>query len=103
MQGAGNDFVVIDGVGRRVEITRQLAKRLADRHLGVGCDQVLLVEEPSRKDADFRYRIWNADGGEVDHCGNGAPRLVPFLHEKGLTNQNEIRVETPPGPLAPPL
>jgi len=103
MQGAGNDFVVIDGVGRRVEITRQLAKRLADRHLGVGCDQVLLVEEPSRKDADFRYRIWNADGGEVEQCGNGARCFVRFVHDKGLTNKNEIRVETLSGVIAPRL
>src|SRR5258707_1696244 len=103
MQGAGNDFVVIDGVGRRVEITRQLAKRLAARHLGVGCDQVLLVEEPSRRDADFRYRIWNADGGEVEQCGNGARCFVRFVHDKGLTNKNEIRVETLSGVIAPRL
>jgi len=94
MQGAGNDFVVIDGVGRRVEITTQLAKRLADRHLGVGCDQVLLVEKPQRPDADFRYRIWNADGGEIEQCGNGARCFVRFVHDKGLTKKKEIRVET---------
>jgi len=65
MQGAGNDFVVIDGVMQRVRITPQLARRIADRHFGVGCDQVLLVQKPRRSDADFRYRIWNADGGEA--------------------------------------
>ena len=103
MQGAGNDFVVIDGVGRRVEITAQLAKRLADRHFGVGCDQVLLVEKPQRPDADFRYRIWNADGGEVEQCGNGARCFVRFVHDKGLTKKNEIRVETLSGVIVPRL
>jgi len=103
MQGAGNDFVVIDGVGRRVEITTQLAKRLGDRHLGVGCDQVLLVEKPQRPDADFRYRIWNADGGEIEQCGNGARCFVRFAHDKGLTKKNEIRVETLSGIIVPRL
>ena len=103
MQGAGNDFVVIDGVRRRVEITTQLAKRLADRHLGVGCDQVLLVEKPQRPDADFRYRIWNADGGEIEQCGNGARCFVRFVHDKGLTKKNEIRVETLSGIIVPRL
>ena len=69
MQGAGNDFVVLDGVTRRIDVTPALAKRLADRHFGVGCDQILLVEKSQREDADFRYRIWNADGGEVEQCG----------------------------------
>jgi len=103
MQGAGNDFVVIDGLARRVEITTQLAKRLADRHLGVGCDQVLLVEKPQRPDADFRYRIWNADGGEIEQCGNGARCFVRFVHDKGLTKKNEIRVETLSGIIVPRL
>ena len=103
MQGAGNDFVVIDGVARRIEITTQLAKRLADRHLGVGCDQVLLVEKPQRPDADFRYRIWNADGGEIEQCGNGARCFVRFVHDKGLTKKNEIRVETLSGIIVPRL
>ncbi len=103
MQGAGNDFVVIDGVGQHIEITAQLARRIADRHFGVGCDQVLLVEEPSRKDADFRYRIWNADGGEVEQCGNGARCFVRFVHDKGLTTKKEIRVETLSGVIVPRL
>ena len=94
MQGVGNDFVVLDGVSRRIPMTPQLAKRLADRHFGVGCDQVLLVEKPRRKDADFRYRIWNVDGGEVEQCGNGARCFVRFVHDKGLTKKKEIRVET---------
>ena len=103
MQGAGNDFVVIDGVSQRIEITAQLARRLADRHFALGCDQVLLVEKPQRADADFRYRIWNADGGEVEQCGNGARCFVRFVHDKGLTKKNEIRVETLSGIIAPRL
>jgi len=103
MQGVGNDFVVIDGVSRDIKITPQLAKRLADRHFGVGCDQVLLVEKPQLNDADFRYRIWNADGGEVEQCGNGARCFVRFVHDKGLTKKNEIRVETLSGVIVPRL
>ncbi len=103
MQGVGNDFVVIDGVSRSIAMTPQLAKRLADRHFGVGCDQVLLVEKPQRGDADFRYRIWNADGGEVEQCGNGARCFVRFIHDKGLTKKKEIRVETLSGVIVPRL
>ena len=103
MQGAGNDFVVIDGVSQRIEITAQLARRLADRHFGVGCDQVLLVEKPQRADADFRYRIWNADGGEVEQCGNGARCFVRFVHDRGLTKKQELRVETLSGVIVPRL
>jgi diaminopimelate epimerase len=103
MQGAGNDFVVLDGVSRSVELTPPLARRIADRHFGVGCDQVLLVEKSRRNDADFRYRIWNADGGEVEQCGNGARCFVRFVHDKGLTRKSEIRVETLSGIIAPRL
>ncbi|HYS50875.1 MAG TPA: diaminopimelate epimerase [Burkholderiales bacterium] len=103
MQGAGNDFVVIDGATRGIEITPERARRIADRHLGVGCDQVLLVEKSQRGDADFRYRIWNADGGEVEQCGNGARCFVRFVHDKGLTKKNEIRVETLSGIIVPRL
>ncbi len=103
MQGAGNDFVVMDGVSRGIEITPERAKRIADRHFGVGCDQVLLVEKSQRGDADFRYRIWNADGGEVEQCGNGARCFVRFVHDKGLTKKNEIRVETLSGVIVPRL
>jgi len=103
MQGAGNDFVVIDGATRGIEITAERARRIADRHLGVGCDQVLLVEKSQRRDADFRYRIWNADGGEVEQCGNGARCFLRFVHDKGLTKKNEIRVETLSGIIAPRL
>src|SRR5207302_4745857 len=103
MQGVGNDFVVIDGVSRDIKITPQLAKRLADRHFGVGCDQVLLVEKPQLNGADFRYRIWDADGGEVEQCGDGARCFVRFVHDKGLTRKNEIRVETLSGVIVPRL
>jgi diaminopimelate epimerase len=102
MQGAGNDFVVLDGVTRPVDMNPQRAKRIADRHFGVGCDQVLLVE-PAREGADFRYRIWNSDGGEVEQCGNGARCFVRFVHDKGLTSRTEIRVETLSGVIAPRL
>ena len=103
MQGAGNDFVVIDGVRQRVRMTPQIARRLADRHFGVGCDQVLIVEKPRRSDADFRYRIWNADGGEVEQCGNGARCFVRFVHDRGLTKKKQIRVETLSGVIVPRL
>jgi len=103
MQGVGNDFVVLDGISQRIEMTPQLAKRLADRHFGIGCDQILLVEKPQRKEADFRYRIWNADGGEVEQCGNGARCFVRFVRDKGLTKKKEIRVETLSGVIVPRL
>jgi len=103
MQGAGNDFVVLDGVSRPVEMTPQRARQIADRHFGVGCDQILLVEKSPRVDADFRYRIWNADGGEVEQCGNGARCFVRFVRDKGLTTKTEIRVETLSGIIAPRL
>src|SRR5437879_2333655 len=103
MQGAGNDFVVLDGVSRPVDMTARHAKRIADRHYGVGCDQVLLVEKPRGADADFRYRIWNADGGEVEQCGHGARCFVRFGHDKGLTRKNEIRAETLSGVIVPRL
>src|SRR5499425_927419 len=103
MEGAGNDFVVLDGVSRTLEINQQRARRIADRHFGVGCDQILLVEKSQRSDADFRYRIWNSDGGEVEQCGNGARCFVRFVHDKGLTNKTEIRVETLSGVIAPRL
>ncbi len=103
MQGAGNDFVVLDGVTRRIDPTPELARRLADRHFGVGCDQILLVEKTQRSDADFRYRIWNGDGGEVEQCGNGARCFVRFVHDKGLTRKSEVRVETLSGVIVPRL
>ena len=101
MQGAGNDFVVLDGVSQRLALTAVQLRRLADRHFGVGCDQILLVEPPRVAGTDFRYRIFNADGGEVEQCGNGARCFVRFVRERGLTDKNEIRVETAAGVIAP--
>jgi diaminopimelate epimerase len=92
---------VIDGVRQSVSMTPALAKRLADRHFGVGCDQVLLVEKPSAAENDFRYRIWNADGGEVEQCGNGARCFARFVLDEGLTTKDEIRVETASGVIVP--
>ncbi len=103
MHGAGNDFVVIDAIGQAVALTPEQIRLVADRHFGVGCDQVLLVERPYRDDADFRYRIYNADGGEVEQCGNGARCFVRFVHHHGLTQQREIRVETAAGIIIPRL
>lgn len=94
MHGLGNDFVVIDGVNQSVDLTTDQLKIIADRHFGIGCDQILLVESPTVATADFRYRIFNSDGGEVQQCGNGARCFVQFVHEKGLTEKNAISVET---------
>jgi diaminopimelate epimerase len=103
MQGVGNDFVVIDAIRQNISLTPEQIRFLADRHFGVGCDQLLLVEEPTVPDADFRYRIFNADGGEVEQCGNGARCFVRFVHEQGLTDKKEIRVETARGIIFPRL
>ena len=103
MHGAGNDFVVIDGIRQSVALSPEQIRLLADRHFGVGCDQLLLVEKSRRDDADFRYRIFNADGGEVEQCGNGARCFVRFVHEKKLTGKKEIVVETKSGLISPRL
>jgi diaminopimelate epimerase len=103
MQGAGNDFVVLDFTAGRFGLTASQIQKLADRHLGVGCDQVLVVERPGGSGADFRYRIFNADGGEVEQCGNGARCFVKFAHARGLTQKREIRVETLGGTIVPRL
>jgi len=103
MHGAGNDFVVIDGIRQSVALSPEQIRRLADRHFGVGCDQLLLVEKSRRDDADFRYRIFNADGGEVEQCGNGARCFVRFVHDKKLTGKKEIVVETKSGLVSPRL
>ena len=103
MEGAGNDFVVVDFTRIRFSLEEEKIRLLADRHFGVGCDQVLVVEKPTRADADFRYRIFNADGGEVEQCGNGARCFVKFVHAKGLTARREIRVETLGGLIVPRL
>lgn len=103
MQGAGNDFVVLDATAQRLELSREALVRLADRHFGVGADQILIVERPVNPDADFRYRIFNADGGEVEQCGNGARCFVRFVRDRGLTDKREIRVETLGGVIVPRL
>jgi diaminopimelate epimerase len=103
MQGLGNDFVLLDGVRQKIDLAPAQIARLADRHFGVGCDQVLIVEPPSRPDVDFRYRIFNADGGEVEQCGNGARCFVHFVRDQGLTTKRTIRVETRGGIIEPAL
>jgi diaminopimelate epimerase len=97
MQGLGNDFVVLDTIQQNFVPSQAQAKFLADRHFGVGCDQILLVEPSTTADVDFRYRIFNADGGEVEQCGNGARCFVRYVYEQGLTSKNEIRVEVATG------
>jgi diaminopimelate epimerase len=101
MQGQGNDFVVIDGVRQAVAFTPERIRALADRHFGVGFDQLLVVEKPASPENDFRYRIWNGDGGEVEQCGNGARCFARFVLDEGLTAKHEIRVETAGGVIRP--
>jgi len=97
MHGLGNDFVVIDAVNQPVTLDAGTIRRLADRHFGIGCDQVLVVEPPPGPVADFRYRIFNADGSEVAQCGNGARCFARFVRAKGLTDRDEVRVMTAAG------
>jgi len=103
MQGLGNDFVVIDATRGDFALSAEQARLLADRHFGVGCDQILIVEASAREDVDFCYRIFNADGGEVEQCGNGARCFARFVFDKGLTKKREIRVETQRGIITPRL
>ena len=103
MEGAGNDFVVLDCTKDKFELKKEQIQKLADRHFGVGCDQILVVERPTKPGVDFRYRIFNADGGEVEQCGNGARCFVKFVHARGLTQKREIRVETLGGVIVPRL
>ncbi|AHI64897.1 diaminopimelate epimerase [Burkholderia thailandensis] len=98
MHGAGNDFVVLDGYSRALPpLTDALVRALADRHFGIGADQLLLVEKPTVDGADFKYRIFNCDGGEVEHCGNGARCFVKFVRDHGLTDKASVRVEVKHG------
>jgi diaminopimelate epimerase len=97
MHGAGNDFVLIDTISQRVKLRPRDIRRIADRRLGVGCDQVLLVEAPGRPEADFRYRIFNADGSESGQCGNGARCFARFVRHRRLTGQRRMVVETSSG------
>lgn len=101
MHGLGNDFVVIDGFSRAVSLSAEQVRRIADRRFGVGCDQLLLVERPTVAGADFRYRIFNADGGEVEQCGNGARCFARFVRDQGLTTRDDIAVETLGGVIHP--
>jgi diaminopimelate epimerase len=103
MQGLGNDFVVLDAVDQPLALTRAQLRRLADRHFGIGCDQILQVEAPRTRDTDFYYRIFNSDGEEVEQCGNGARCFVRFVRDRGLTTKTEIRVETRAGVIVPRL
>ena len=97
MHGLGNDFVVINAISQAVNLHAEQIKRMADRHFGVGCDQLLLVEKATNPAADFRYRIFNADGGEVEQCGNGARCFAVFVRQQGLTTKSVIPVETAGG------
>jgi diaminopimelate epimerase len=99
MHGLGNDFAVIDAINQSVALTPEQVQQLADRHCGIGFDQLLLVETATTGAADFRYRIYNADGGEVAQCGNGARCFMQFVREQGLTEKSQLQVETAGGPL----
>ena len=101
MQGSGNDFIVIDATRTPIALAPAQVRRLADRRFGVGCDQVLLVEPPRSPEMDFYYRIFNADGGEVENCGNGARCFARFVRDRGLTERREIRVGTMAGIIVP--
>ena len=100
MQGLGNDFVVLDLLGQKTRLEKRLLRLLGDRHRGIGCDQVLVVEAPQHPDFDFRFRIFNADGREVEQCGNGVRCVAKFVRDKRLTGKQEIRFETLGGPLS---
>ncbi|MFA9461818.1 diaminopimelate epimerase [Thiohalorhabdus methylotrophus] len=101
MHGLGNDFVVFDGVRQAVELTRERIRAIADRRFGIGCDQVLVLEPAERSGVDFAYRIYNADGGEVEQCGNGARCVALFAREAGLTDKDRLRLETLGGEIMP--
>ena len=103
MQGLGNDFVVLNALAQPISLTPEQVRRISDRHFGVGCDQILLVEPPRQPGTDFYYRIFNADGGEVEQCGNGARCFVRFVRDHRLTAKNEIRVGTRGGVIVPRL
>jgi diaminopimelate epimerase len=103
MHGLGNDFVVLDATRVPIELTRKQLRQIADRHFGIGCDQILQVEKPREPGTDFYYRIFNADGGEVEQCGNGARCFVRYVRGRGLTDKSEIRVGTLGGVIVPRL
>lgn len=97
MHGAGNDFIVINGIDQKICFTPEQWRFLADRRFGIGADQILLVQKTTKKGVDFRYRIFNADGGEVEQCGNGARAFVRFVTDQGMTDKHRIKVETMAG------
>jgi len=101
MHGQGNDFVVVDGVRQDAALSPGEVRALADRHRGIGFDQLLVVERAASPENDFRYRIFNADGGEVEQCGNGARCFARFVRDEGLTSRDEVRVETAGGVIVP--
>ena len=101
MHGLGNDFVMLNGVTQNVQLDTNQLRYIADRQRGIGCDQILLVEKATQPGVDFRYRIFNSDGGEVEQCGNGARCFVHFVRDEGLSMKSEIRVETQSGIIAP--
>ncbi len=103
MNGQGNDFVMLNGIAQKISLSSAQISHIADRHFGVGCDQILLVEAPTRPDTDFRYRIFNADGGEVEQCGNGARCFAHFVRDQELTDKTELRVETLSGIIEPAI
>jgi len=103
MHGAGNDFIVVDAINQQVDLSAEQWRKLADRRFGIGADQILVVERPAGEGIDFRYRIFNNDGGEVEQCGNGARAFARFVSEKGLSSEHSIRVETMKGVIAPRL
>ncbi len=94
MHGLGNDFVIFDAIAQNIDLSKAQLRLLADRHLGIGCDQILLIEPSLQEGVDFCYRIFNADGGEVEQCGNGARCFARFVLDRGLTTKSEIVVET---------
>ena len=97
MHGAGNDFVVLDGYTQALDLSAAQVRALANRHFGVGADQLLLVEKPTVEGVDFKYRIFNCDGGEVEHCGNGARCFVKFVRDRRLTDAKSVRVQVQNG------
>lgn len=103
MQGLGNDFIVLDGVRQTLSLDTETVQRLGDRHFGIGFDQLLLVEPPADPAHDFRYRIFNSSGEEVEHCGNGARCFLKFVRDAGLTDKTELAVETARGVIYPKL
>ena len=103
MHGLGNDFMVIDLISQQVALEPDLIRGLANRNFGIGFDQLLLVEAPEQPDVDFKYRIFNADGSEVEQCGNGVRCFARFVHERGLTRKTRIRVSTKSGIVEPEI